>query len=501
MRQSSPGRGLVLACTILLVVCVASAAGRLSAGGGAGRSGGAVSARVPGADWTRFGYDAERSGVGPAVTGITARNVGSLLARTVPLDGTVDSAPLELHSVLIARHRHDLIIVTTTYGRAIGLDAATGRRLWEFTPADIGSYAGTYQVTTATPVVDPGRRYVYSTSPDGLIHKLTVAGGREVHSRHWPARVTFDPSREKLASALNVSGSSVVAVTGGYIGDAPPYQGHLVMIDRASGRVTHVFNTLCSDRHQLIRPPSSCPASDSAIWSRAGAVIEPGSRRILLATGNAPFNGSTYWGDSVLELSRDGGRLLHNWTPVDQASLGQTDTDLGSASPALLPGHLAVQGAKDGFLHLLSLSRLNGTAGGAGPRLGGELQNIPSPGAAEVYTQPAVWRHGGRTYVFVADGAGTAAYLLSGRLRVAWQHAAPGTSPVLAGGLLYVFDPSAGRLNAYDPVSGALRAALAAAPGHWNSPIVVGGRVIEPVGNYQDHATSGTLVIYHLPGR
>src|SRR5205807_6856143 len=124
--------------------------------------------------------------------------------------------------------------------------------------------------------------------------------------------VTFDAAHEKIASALNVSGDSVVVTTGGYIGDAPPYQGHLVMIDRASGRINAVWNSLCSDRHALIDPPRSCPASDSAIWARQGAVIEPGSGRILVATGNAPFNGTTNWGDSVLELSPDGQHLLHN---------------------------------------------------------------------------------------------------------------------------------------------------------------------------------------------
>ena len=275
------------------------------------------------------------------------------------------------------------------------------------------------------------------------------------------------------------------------------------MIDRGTGHITHVFNTLCSNRHQLIAVPSSCSASDSAIWSRAGAVIESGSRRILLATGNAPFNGSTDWGDSMLELSADGGRLLGNWTPTDQATLNSTDTDLGSASPAVLPFHLAVQGTKDGLLHLLSLSRLNGASGRPGPRLGGELQDVSSPGGAGVYTQPAVWEHQGRTFVFVADDSGTAAYLLSGkhRLRVAWQNASPGTSPVVAGGLLYVFDEVDGVLKVYAPVIGAPLASLPAARGHWNSPIVVGGRVILPVGNYQDHATSGVLEIYHLPGR
>src|SRR5205085_7659841 len=109
---------------------------------------------------------------------------------------------------------------------------------------------------------------------------------------------------------------------GGYLGDAPQYQGHVVMIDRTSGQITAVWNSLCSNRHHLIDPPSSCPASDSAIWARAGAVIEPGTGRILIATGNGPFNGFTNWGDSVLELAPDASRLLQNWTPKDYAQPG-----------------------------------------------------------------------------------------------------------------------------------------------------------------------------------
>src|SRR5262249_32275456 len=159
------------------------------------------------------------------------------------------------------------------YGKTIAFDPRSGRRLWEFTPPDIRAYVGSPQITTTTPVADPDRRFIYAASPDGLIRKLQVATGRQVRSAHWPARVTFDATHENLAAALNLLGNSVVATTGGYIGDAPPYQGHVVLIDRASGRITGVWNSLCSNRHHLIDPPASCPASDSAIWARAGAVI------------------------------------------------------------------------------------------------------------------------------------------------------------------------------------------------------------------------------------
>jgi PQQ-like domain len=504
--------GALVCCAAILAAC--GRAGPPVVGAGADSSSeyaGASAARVqvPESDWLRFDYDAQRNGVGPAATGITARNVKHLRLRTVRLPGTVDASAVELAGVSVRGRKRDVIVVTTTYGRTLAIDPGSGRRLWEFTPADIYSYLGSSQIMTATPIADPGRKFIYAASPDGRIHKLVLATGREIHTGGWPVSVTFDATHEKIASALTISRGSLVVATGGYIGDSPPYQGHVVAIDLASGRITAVWNSLCSDRHRLIDPPKSCPASDSAIWGRAGAVIEPGTGRMLVATGNAPFNGSTDWGDSVLELSADGRTLLHNWTPADQAQLNSGDLDLGSTSPAVLPDFqgrsLAVQGGKAGVLDLLDLDRLDGTTGGAGPRLGGEIQQLSTPGGDQVFTAPAVWTHNGRIWVFVGDGSGTWAYTLGGtgaspRLSVAWRSGNGGTSPVIAGGLLYVYDPG-GSLDVYEPTTGRALVSLPAGSGHWNSPIVVGGRVILPVGNANDHSTSGTLDIYHLPGR
>ncbi len=469
----------------------------------------AARSRIPEADWLRFDYNAQRSGVGPAATGITAGNVKRLRMRTVRLPGTVDASAIELAGVNVRGRKRDVIVMTTTYGRTLALDPGSGRRLWGFTPADIHSYEGSAQFTTATPIADPDRRFVYAASPDGRIHKLALATGGEVHSGGWPVSVTFDATHEKIASPLNISGDSVVVTTGGYIGDIPPYQGHVVEINRTSGRITAVWNALCSDHHGLIDPPKSCPASDAAMWARDGAVVEPGTGRLLVATGNAPFNGSTDWGDSVLELSPDGSTLLHNWTPTDQGHLNSDDLDLGSTAPAVLPDfdgdRLAVQGGKAGVLDLLDLDRLDGTPAGPGPRTGGQLQELPAPGGTDVYSAPAVWSHNGRIWVFVGDGAGTWAYVLGGsgaspRLSVAWRSGNAGTSPVIAGGLLYVYDPG-GALDVYQPTTGRRLVSLPAGSGHWNSPIVVGGRVILPVGNANDHSTGGAVDIFHLPGR
>src|SRR5437016_14055215 len=52
-------------------------------------------------DWTRFGWNAGRSGASTDPTGITAANVSTLKRQQVTIDGTVDSSPIYLHSVRI----------------------------------------------------------------------------------------------------------------------------------------------------------------------------------------------------------------------------------------------------------------------------------------------------------------------------------------------------------------------------------------------------------------
>ncbi|MEA2298686.1 MAG: hypothetical protein QOF77_1622 [Solirubrobacteraceae bacterium] len=443
-------------------------------------------------DWPEFGSNPQRTNASDAATGIGAGDLARLTRRRVALPGTVDSSPIYLHGVTVAGASRDVFVMTTTYGRTLAVDAAGGQILWEFTPPALRSYEGSPQITNASPIADPHRRAVYAASPDGLIHKLALADGRE--QAGWPVAVTVSPTREKIAGSLNIAGRALVVVTGGYYGDQPPYQGHVVTIDRASGRRLHVFNSLCADRRRLI-VPASCPVSDSAIWARAGAVVEPGGQRLLVATGNAPYDGHTSFGDSVLELTTAGLRLGQAYTPTEQASLNATDTDLGSSAPALLPGSLAVIGGKDGILRLLDLTHLDGRARARPLRTGGELQRIDGPGRAQLFSAPAVWHR----MVFVANSGGLAAYALRGRrLHLRWSAAGHGSSPIVAGGLLWAYDVDAGKLDVYLPASGRLLASLDAGPGHWNSPVVAGGHVALPEGNANDHRTSGVLDLYSL---
>ena len=187
---------------------------------------------------------------------------------------------------------HDTFFVTTTYGITLAIDAASGKILWRFTPPTYSSYAGSAQITTMTPVADPGRAAIYAGAPDGVIRKLSVATGKVL----WSTAITRDPTHEKLASALNYANGLVLAATDGYIGDAPPYQGHVVTLDPASGRIVGVWNSLCSDR-RVIMQPSTCAGSTlrSGAARRRSSIPPPGicSSRPATARSTARRTGAT----------------------------------------------------------------------------------------------------------------------------------------------------------------------------------------------------------------
>src|SRR5581483_7813700 len=413
---------------------------------------------------------------------ITEANVKRLRRLRVRLDGTVDSAAIYVANGVRGR---DAFVVTTTYGRTEALDANTGSVLWRFTPSSYAQLAGTYRITNATPALSTDRKAVYAAAPDGVIRKLRLSDGHVL----WATAITLDPTHEKITSSLNVARGLVIATTGGYVGDAPPYQGHVVTMFERTGRIDHVWNSLCSDRHTLIQP-STCKSSDSAIWSRNGAAVDPATGNLVVATGNAPFDGRTDWGDSVLVLSPDASRLLRHYTPSDFDHLNTADLDLGSTSPAFLPGGLAVQGGKDGKLRLLDLRRLPGV----NARTGGELQIVPTPGSRMLFSEPAVWQ--GRWVILSADGGTQGWVLRGGRLRKVWSNGFGGTSPVVVGGLAYV--AGNGALVVYVPTTGRELVALPTGDIHWQSPIVADGRVAIAEGDANQHATSGVLDIFRL---
>ena len=450
---------------------------------------GATAQDTTAADWPMLGLNPQRTDASDAATAITETNAHLLGRRTIALPGTVDSSAIYLHDVVVSGAPHDVFFMTTSYGKTLALDASSGRILWVFTPPGYSRYAGSYRITTSTPAADPNRKYIYAAAPTGRVYRLLVSNGHQQTGPGWPVAITRLPSREKITGAINLSGSHVIAATGGYIGDEPPYQGHVVVIDRLGGRILGVFNTLCANLHRLLDPGRGCPQSHGSVWARDAVRVLPNGN-LLFATGRGRADDRAYFGNSVLELTPNAREIVGYWTPPDANDRDTQDIDVGSTGPVPTGRGTILQSGKDGKLHLIRLGKP-----------GREVQTLDAPGgSAMIAGYPAVWSHAGRTTIFLAtDSGGTAAYNVqrNGTLQEIWRNSTPGTSPVVAGGLVYVYDP-AGGLFIYNARNGHRIARLSSGSGHWNAPIVVDGRVALPEGNANDHETSGTFNLYGL---
>jgi outer membrane protein assembly factor BamB len=463
-------------------------------------TGPSAAAAAADASWPRFGVDPAGTSAFPGPTGIARADLPGLKAQQIAVPGIVDSSPLYLSAAEVAGETRAVFVVATQYGRALALDAASGAVLWRFAPAGIKKLDGGPSITTASPVADPEARFVYVAAPDGKLRKLAVADGTEVRTGHWPVTVTRQPHDDKISASLNLAGDYVIAMTAAFR-DQPPWQGHLMTIDRRSGKTVGVFNVICTDTQRVLKP-GECGHNGGGIWGRGGVAVVPGNHRLVLATGNAAWNGRTAWGDSLLLLSPDARRVLGDWTPANYRSLEKADLDLGSGSPALLRYRhrwLAIHGAKDGIVRLFDVDRLRtGDQPGHSPGL---LAHKNPPGTAGFFSAPAVWQS--KHMVFMANRDGTSAYAVQGdgpKLVRVWQRSTGGTSPVLAGGVLYVYEFVDGALNALDPATGTPLATLPAAHGHWQSPVVAGGRIALGVGDARGRATAGKLLLYAPPG-
>ncbi|MDQ3864962.1 MAG: PQQ-binding-like beta-propeller repeat protein, partial [Actinomycetota bacterium] len=236
-----------------------------------------------------------------------------------------------MHDLEFPKGSRDVLYATTRDGTIVALDAASGEILWSHRPSGP-------QITTSSPVADPSGRFVYSYGLDGALHKYASTTGEEEKGGGWPSQITRMPQTEKGSSALNISNGRIYATTSGYIGDAPPYQGHVVAIDEATGS-EQVFNSLCSDVAHLLSA-EECSSERSGIWARAGTVVDNATESVFAATGNGPYDadsGGNDYGDSVLKLRRDNLQLLDSYTPQTYRQLEEEDADLGSTAPALLP--------------------------------------------------------------------------------------------------------------------------------------------------------------------
>ena len=461
--------------------------------------------------WLTFGDDPEASqgltqnfiqnfihgGDPPQAAALSVATVGKLhKGWSATLPDLADVRPILVRNVSwpdgTAR---DVLYLTTDNGTVLALDGATGAKLWVVPPKNINNP----KVTKSSPAADLFNGLIYSYGLDGKVHRYRLATGQEVVGNGWPELVTRMPMSEKISSSLNLVNGYLYVTTASFGGDAPPYQGHMVAINVNTG-AAHVFNSMCSNQTHLLAP-GECHDNGGGIWARPGVVVDPVTGHIFFTTANDKFTankGGTDWGQTVIEMTADGSKVVDSYTPENYKAVAGQDLDLGSVAPVLLPTipqsrtpELTVQGGKEGLLRLLNRQNLSGQGGPA--HVGGALQTVRVPSGCPIEAQPIVWTDPstGALWLFVPNFCGLDGYKVQTSsagvtsLQLAWSAAPQTSSPVISGGVLFAATSKA--LLAFDPNSGheLWSSALASARGdisyiHWESPIVVEGRVYCP---------------------
>jgi len=414
------------------------------------------------------------------------------------LPETCDGSPVYVSAIRTPEGTRDLLIMTTMAGRLIALDANTGAVIWQTTPAKGPRW------TTSSPAVSPDRRLVYSYGLDGYVHRYSIGNGVELEGYGWPQLITRKGDVEKVSSALSVvttkdDHSYLYVTTAGYPepGDAGDYQGHLVVIDLETNSRA-IFNAACSDKQMIFAnngdESNDCAHVQSGIWGRAPIAFDPVSNRIFMTTSNGDYDadrGGYNWGDSIIALrpdgSSDGGTPLDSYTPAEYQTMQDLDLDFGSVSPIILPlaegtqfPRIALQTGKD---HILRLVNIDDLSGQGGPRhVGGELSRTPVPQGGVVLARPATWlAPDGQTWVFVTTHRGASGLAIVSRdgvpvLEPRWTNAIDGATPVIVNGVLYFARDH--ELVALNPETGERLWSDSSLGGiHWQSPIVVNGRI------------------------
>lgn len=484
---------LLLAIVVLTAACGTTAEARAGAASRPQRGAGRIAVPPKDTAWLTFGGDPAHASANVEEHVINPSSVGRLhrLWR-VELPDLADERPVLASNLLMPDGKHhDVLYVTTDKGTLMALDARTGLRFWAATPkSDNPKY------TKSTPAIDQAEEFVYSYGLDGKVHRFKTATGQEMQGNGWPVKVTLMPLSEKVSAALNLVDDYLYVTTASFSGDAPPYQGHVVTVNVKTG-ATHVFNSLCND-HTHLMSLNECRGNGGGIWGRPGVVQDPTTGYVFFTVSDGYFTANhkgADWGDSVIETTPDGGTVIDSYTPDNYATEAFQNRDIGSTAPTMLPAipqsttpYLAVQAGKEGLLRLLNRLNLSGHGGPA--HVGGELQTVQLPDLCPTLAQPVAWQdpRGGGVWVIVATLCHMDAYRVvtapdgATRLQSAWHLGVQATSPIVAGGVLFV--ASNQDLLALDPRTGhqLWSSATPSAGGtidhvHWESPLVTGGRV------------------------
>ncbi len=311
-------------------------------------------------------YDNNRTSANLNETTLTAGNVspsqfGKLFALVV--DGQVYAQPLYVHGLAFPNKGvRNALFVATMHNSVYAFDADNGGApLWRVNfgspvdPRDFDEPNLPFKDIQdeigilGTPVIDRASNTLYVvhyTSRDQghayFIHALDLVTGSEKFNglvliggapagSGWAGlddaangQLPFDAGQHLQRPGLLLA-NGVVYVAFGSHGDTAPWHGWLMGYNASDlTQQTVLFNT----------SPSAAAAS---IWQGGRGPAADDLGNVYVVTGNGTYDGTAAWGESVLRLTADG-EVADWFTPSVWDALNNTDSDLGSSGPILIPG-------------------------------------------------------------------------------------------------------------------------------------------------------------------
>jgi hypothetical protein len=326
---------------------------------------------------------------------LTAANVNPTqfgLLATTAIDDQVDAQPLIIPGVRITagnyQGQHDVAYVVSENDTVYAIDANSGTVLlsqnlgtpvtWPLSCNNNGPHVG----INSTPVIDMAGKtmyvIVYTSDTTGPAYRLHALDLGNLTDKIAPQLITatntltdgttyaFNATYQRQRSSLLLANDNVYAGFASFCDYSAQFsRGWLLGWNAAT------LAPLSANRLNDTQATSPDDFFLSSIWMSGNGVAADDGGNILFVTGNSDYSGTTYDGvtniqESVVKVPADLTSVLDLFTPSNQASLDQGDTDFGSGGVMILPDqpgstpHLAVAAGKYGTMFLMNEDKLGG---------------------------------------------------------------------------------------------------------------------------------------------
>ncbi len=344
---------------------------------------------------TTYHNDNNRTGWNKTESVLTPANVGAAtfgLLEKITLDDQVDAQPLVVPGVMITTGNfvgtHDVVYVATENNSVYAIDIHTGTILLSpnfGTPVSspLGcNNNGPNVGINGTPVIDLSSNTLYvmiytqdTTGPAYRLHALALGS---LTDKVTPQLVTashplangstfnFNAKYQRQRPGLLLANGSIYAGFGSFCDYSANLSRGWLLGWTAGSLAPFPANNL---NDLQVNSPNDFFLS--SIWMSGYAPATDDSGNVLFVTGNSDPSGTTYdgvtnIGESVVKVPSTLGTVSDLFTPMNQGSLDQGDTDFGSGGVLVLPDqagstpHLAVAAGKDGNMYFMDEDSLGG---------------------------------------------------------------------------------------------------------------------------------------------